>query len=67
MSRSLDWMDSANCRDVDPETFFPTSTGVKGQNETHRARQICRRCPVQSECAAHHKRTGASGGVWGNT
>jgi hypothetical protein len=44
MSRSLDWMDSALCRDVDPEVFFPASTGVKGKNGdwTGQRRQICR-------------------------
>jgi len=40
------WRDSANCRTVDPELFFPAAShaGVGA------ARAICRRCDVFTEC-----------------
>jgi WhiB family redox-sensing transcriptional regulator len=60
-----DWMDRAACRDVDPELFFPVGTGVLAERQTSRAKAVCRRCPVRSEClrwAQHHSQ---DDGVWG--
>jgi WhiB family redox-sensing transcriptional regulator len=45
------WRLSANCRDTDPEVFFPISEG----NADHvKAVNICRRCPdeIQAACLA---------------
>lgn len=44
------WLDRAACRDVDPEIFFPTGSGVLGEREVIRAKAVCRRCPVRPEC-----------------
>lgn len=64
--KSLDWMDSALCRDVeDADIFFPSSTGVTGQRQAAAAERICRVCPVRMDCQAHKRHTGASSGVWG--
>jgi WhiB family redox-sensing transcriptional regulator len=64
---SLDWMGSAACRDEDPDTFFPTSTGVRAQQQVQEAARICAGCPVQVQCGQHRAYTGASTGVWGGT
>jgi WhiB family redox-sensing transcriptional regulator len=64
---NLDWMDSAACRDHDPELFFPSSVGVPGQRQVAAAKRICHGCPVQTECGEHRARVGASTGVWGGS
>lgn len=59
------WMDDAACVDENPETFFPP-TGQTG----HRARQICKRCPVATQCLTFAIETedGSPGwGIYGGT
>jgi WhiB family redox-sensing transcriptional regulator len=62
---NLDWMDNAACKDEDPEKFFPSGTGVKGQRQAAAAERICRGCPVRVECQAQKRSTGSTSGVWG--
>jgi len=62
---NLDWMDKSLCRNEDPEIFFPSAAGPKGQLQAEQAARICARCPVQRECGEHRAHTGASTGVWG--
>lgn len=53
------WQDSALCRDVDPEIFFPF-----GKTSARKAQQVCQVCPVRNDClsyALEHE----SHGVWG--
>lgn len=45
MSR-YDWMEDAACTQTDPELFHPD-----GKAPGREARQTCRRCPVQQQCA----------------
>lgn len=43
----MDWQESAICRQVDPELFFPE----KAQHEQARlAKKVCSTCPVKAEC-----------------
>lgn len=59
------WLDRAACREVDPEIFFPTGTGVLAERQVVRAKAVCQGCPVRSECL-HWAQFHASGdGVWG--
>lgn len=46
MSR-YDWMDDARCAQVDPNLWHADGSG----NGYGDALQICRRCPVQRQCA----------------
>jgi hypothetical protein len=43
-----DWMEDARCAQVDPELWHPEGSGGGAYNE---ALRICRRCPVQRQCA----------------
>ena len=45
MSR-YDWMENAACATVDPDLFH-----VEGQGSYNKALPVCRRCPVQRQCA----------------
>lgn len=67
MTRSLDWMDDAVCREIGTEIFFP-NTGENPQE----ARAVCRDCPVRVECLNHALNLEDSGvwnviGIWGGT
>jgi WhiB family transcriptional regulator, redox-sensing transcriptional regulator len=53
-----DWRAQGACRREDPELFFPVA---------HRARAICRRCPVRAECLSFALETVQDHGVWGGT
>ncbi len=45
------WRERAACRDVEPETFFPTATtGPARDAQVAEAKAVCARCPVRAEC-----------------
>lgn len=56
-----EWMQKSDCREVDPELFFPS----KGENTGAFAKQICRRCPVQADCLAYALKHHEPFGIWG--
>jgi WhiB family redox-sensing transcriptional regulator len=47
-----DWMEYARCAQVDPDLFHPDGSGSRSKE----ALEICRRCPVQRQCADHTAR-----------
>ncbi|MEV7908058.1 WhiB family transcriptional regulator [Streptomyces anulatus] len=64
------WQDRAACRQVDPELFFPAVNDVTGSPgaETRayaKAKKICARCPVRSQCAAYALARDERYGLWG--
>jgi WhiB family redox-sensing transcriptional regulator len=52
LSQDPDWEDYAECRNADPETFFPPSDlrGRELQRAVADAKAICFRCPVRTNC-----------------
>ena len=56
---SFDWRHSARCRNEDPETLF-----VQGALQRD-AREVCKGCPVRTECLAHALDNRVRFGVWG--
>lgn len=44
------WTEYAACVDVDPELFFPVNTSAPCRSQIERAKAVCTRCPVRSEC-----------------
>ena len=56
---SSDWRHSARCRDDDPEALF-----VQGAQQRD-AREVCKSCPVRTECLAHALDNRVRFGVWG--
>jgi WhiB family redox-sensing transcriptional regulator len=56
-----DWRDDALCTEVDPDIFFPTSSGVP-----YLAKQVCLACPVRQQCLDFAMSTPVEG-VWGGT
>jgi WhiB family redox-sensing transcriptional regulator len=54
------WMADGKCRDLPPETFFP-SDGVGVEI----ARRICADCPVKGPCLEYALHNRIEHGVWG--
>ncbi|MBU6213702.1 MAG: WhiB family transcriptional regulator [Actinomycetales bacterium] len=61
----MDWRHDAACRDSDPELFFPIGNTGPALHQIEAAKQICRICPVISECLQWALDTGQEAGVWG--
>jgi WhiB family redox-sensing transcriptional regulator len=62
-----DWQLSAACRGVDSSLFFHPE-GERGAARSSReqaAKEVCMRCPVRAECAAHALAVREPYGVWG--
>lgn len=58
---------SAQCRNVDSATFFHPD-GERGRARAlreRRAKDICARCPVISQCRSHALSVGEPYGIWG--
>jgi WhiB family transcriptional regulator, redox-sensing transcriptional regulator len=56
----MTWMADGKCRDLPPETFFP-SDGVGVEI----ARRICADCPVKPACLEYALHNRIEHGVWG--
>jgi WhiB family redox-sensing transcriptional regulator len=61
----VDWRHHAECRNEDPELFFPVGTNGPALNQIHAAKAVCRRCPVSAECLNWALASGQDAGVWG--
>jgi Transcription factor WhiB. len=48
----VDWRSRAACRNEDPELFFPVGTTERALVQLHKAKAVCRMCPVQEPCLA---------------
>ncbi|HWD25078.1 MAG TPA: WhiB family transcriptional regulator [Acidimicrobiales bacterium] len=57
-----EWMAAGKCRDLPPETFFP-SDGVG----VDRARKICADCSAKALCLEYAMENHIDHGVWGGT
>jgi WhiB family transcriptional regulator, redox-sensing transcriptional regulator len=55
-----DWMESAECRGMDPELFHPTRGEVSGH-----IKAVCRECPVIHPCREMGIDDPSLHGVWG--
>ncbi|MDT7742058.1 MAG: WhiB family transcriptional regulator, redox-sensing transcriptional regulator [Actinomycetota bacterium] len=54
-----DWRHRARCRGEDPDTLF-----VQGAQQRD-VREVCKACPVRTECLAHALDNRIRFGVWG--
>lgn len=62
-----DWQMRGLCRGVDSEVFFHPD-GERGRARAQRefrAKQMCQRCPVITQCRAHALEVGEPYGIWG--
>ena len=61
------WTEYAACRGTDPELFYPVSSAGPALEQAARAKAICARCTVRSDCLSWALRAGEPDGVWGGT
>ena len=54
------WEEQARCRQYDPDIFFAPRASSE-----RRAKAICVRCPVQTECLAFALKIRTDFGIWG--
>ncbi len=59
-----DWMAAANCRDTDPDVFFPES---KTSAAATAAKTICNACPVRVQCLDMALTERIDDGIYGGT
>lgn len=57
-----EWMNQAECRNHDPELFFPKSD--MSTSGAQQALAVCRDCPVIAECSMYRRRLDVHLGVW---
>ena len=62
METTPDWMEDGICRNLNPDTFFP-SDGVGVEV----AKRICATCPVVNTCLEFALENRIDHGVWGGT
>ncbi|MFF1443258.1 WhiB family transcriptional regulator [Streptomyces sp. NPDC058295] len=61
------WREHAECRNEDPDLFFPIGTSGPALLQTEQAKAVCRRCPVLEQCLEWAMETDQTLGVWGGT
>lgn len=59
------WRAKAACLEEDPELFFPSGTTGAALEQAERAKAVCRRCPVLTQCRNWAVKTNQQDGVWG--
>lgn len=59
------WIERSRCVGEDPELFFPIGTTEPAIEQTAQAIEVCRECPVRSECLEWALDTCQDAGVWG--
>ena len=63
------WRTQARCRGMPPDVFYPADKESRDRRieREHRAKQVCRSCPVLAICREYAMEAGESHGVWGAT
>jgi WhiB family transcriptional regulator, redox-sensing transcriptional regulator len=61
----MDWRHKAACLDEDPHLFFPIGTTGPAIEQTDRAKAVCARCHVRTECLKWVMDTNQQDGIWG--
>ena len=62
-----EWRQFAECRDTDPDLFFPVGTTGPALEQIANAKAVCRTCDVQGLCLEYAVSTNQDSGVWGGT
>ncbi|MFD8565468.1 WhiB family transcriptional regulator [Streptomyces sp. NPDC059639] len=65
----MDWRESAKCRGMDPDLFFPigNSSSFATLVQIDEAKAVCGSCPVERQCLEWALNAGPVEGIWGGT
>lgn len=61
------WRQSASCREVEPDLFFPVGVTGPAELQIATAKAVCGGCTVREECLEFAVQTNQEYGVWGGT
>ncbi|MFE6903825.1 WhiB family transcriptional regulator [Streptomyces sp. NPDC057717] len=64
-TRGTDWRHLAQCREYDPELFFPRGATDYAAVQAEDAKAVCRTCPVMQRCRQWALKEHIADGVWG--
>lgn len=64
---SARWASQGACLDSDPDLFFPIAPSGPALQQAAKAKAICARCLVRTDCLSYALETGQDAGVWGGT
>jgi len=64
---SDEWRREAECRDTDPDLFFPVGTTGPAIEQIENAKAVCRSCVSPSACLEFALVTNQDSGIWGGT
>lgn len=59
------WLDAAACRGENTNLFFPIGHGPDMAPQIEKAKAICRRCPVRTDCLRTAVNRPEKYGIWG--
>ena len=62
---TLSWRESAACRYLETDLFFPIGKTGRAVEEIQRAKEVCASCPVRPPCLAFALDTHQGYGIWG--
>jgi WhiB family redox-sensing transcriptional regulator len=65
IDRATNWRSRGACVSADPDLFFPVSAGGASRRQEERAKAVCGRCGVQTECLSFALESRQVHGVWG--
>jgi WhiB family redox-sensing transcriptional regulator len=59
------WEAQGACKHSDPDLFFPVASRGPALRQLAKAKKVCERCPVRTQCLEYALQSGQSFGVWG--
>jgi WhiB family redox-sensing transcriptional regulator len=61
------WLEFAECRNMDPDYFFPVGNTGPALEQIEKAIAVCRTCLAQTVCLEYALKTNQDNGIWGGT
>ncbi|MFV2179521.1 WhiB family transcriptional regulator [Actinomadura sp. LOL_016] len=62
-----EWAESASCRSLDPELFFPVGGEAVYRTRIEAVREVCAACPAERPCLEWALTSGEPHGIWAGT
>jgi WhiB family transcriptional regulator, redox-sensing transcriptional regulator len=61
----IDWRETARCKEMDPDLFFPVGTTGPALLQIEAAKAVCRQCNCREECLQYALDSNQEYGIWG--
>lgn len=62
---TTDWRALSECRDSDPNLFFPVGSTGPAVDQIAAAKEICATCAVNEQCLQYALESNQEAGIWG--